>query len=312
MAARILVTGGAGFIGSSIVEALLARGDAVTVLDDFSTGRESNLSSLKGDLVVVRGDVSEASDVRRAMKDARAVFHEAAIPSVVRSVNEPVIADRVNVHGTVTVLEEARISGVRRVVFAASAAAYGDEPTLPKLESMVPAPLSPYAIAKIAGEHYMRVYASLHGMQTLSLRYFNVFGGKQDPKSEYAAAIPRFIAAIRDGKAPTVFGDGQQTRDFCHVSDVVSANLKALECPSASGQVVNIARGESTTIVDLIQMIGRVMNRNVTPVHAPERAGDIRHSLADIAAARALLAWAPQMTVQDGMHETVRGLSASA
>lgn len=311
MAARILVTGGAGFIGSSIVEALLKRGDAVTVLDDFSTGRESNLLGLSGDLVVLRGDVSNAMDVKRAMSDVRAVFHEAAIPSVVRSVNEPVVADRVNVHGTVTVLEEARNSGVERVVFAASAAAYGDEPTLPKLESMTPSPLSPYAVAKIAGEHYMRVYANLHGMKTLSLRYFNVFGGKQDPKSEYAAAIPRFVAAIRDGYAPTVFGDGLQTRDFCHVSDVVAANLNALECSDARGQVVNIARGESTTIVDLIQMIARVMKKTVTPKHNAERAGDIKHSLADIRAAKSLLAWEPAMGVEAGMHETVLGLTHS-
>lgn len=310
MPGRFLVTGGAGFIGSSIASALLERGDRVTVLDDFSTGRDSNLAGLKGDLDVVRGDVSNGSDVARAMRDVEAVFHEAAIPSVVRSVAEPVVADSANVHGTVTVLEVARIAGVRRVIFAASAAAYGDEPTLPKREDMAPQPLSPYAVAKIAGEHYLRVYAHLHGMKTLSLRYFNVFGGRQDPKSEYAAAIPRFVDALKSGRAPTIFGDGEQTRDFCHVSDVVKANLAALHCDEARGQVVNIARGETTTINALIAMLARILKVSVVPQHVAERPGDIRHSCADISVARTLLGWSPTVSVEEGLVETVAGLGA--
>ncbi|MBK8168773.1 MAG: SDR family oxidoreductase [Sandaracinaceae bacterium] len=312
MPGRFLVTGGAGFIGSSIAEALLARGDRVTVLDDFSTGREANLSALKGDLEVVRGDVSSADDVARALRDVHAVFHEAAIPSVVRSVAEPEVADRTNVHGTICVLENARRAGVKRVVFAASAAAYGDEPTLPKREDMTTHPLSPYAVAKIASEHYMRVYASLHGMQTLSLRYFNVFGGRQDPKSEYAAAIPRFVAALKSGAQPTIFGDGEQTRDFCHVSDVVEANLAAMRCDSARGQAVNIVRGEITMVNALVQMLSRILKASVLPKHEAERPGDIRHSCADITLARTLLSWSPRVLVEEGLKETVAGFGAHA
>lgn len=310
--ARYLVTGGAGFIGSGITAALLARGDAVTVLDDFSSGRESNLAGLGGDLDVQRGDVSVADDVTRAMRDVAAVFHEAAIPSVVRTIEAPLRADQVNLHGVVQVLEAARHAGVRRVIFAASAAAYGDDPELPKREDMVPRPLSPYAVAKIAGEQYLRVYASLFGMETVSLRYFNVFGPKQDPRGGYAAAIPRFVEAFANGRQPTIYGDGEQTRDFCHIDDVVAANLAALAAPSLAGEIVNIARGESTTVRDLVTLIARLCGTEAKPAHEPERPGDIRHSRADVSRAAALLGFRATVTVEEGLRATVAAFARGA
>jgi len=310
---RALVTGGAGFIGSSITRALLARGDAVVVLDDFSTGRESNLSGLDGALSVERGDIRDDALVAKVCSGVDAVFHQAAMPSVAASIDDPLACDAINVRGTLGLLETARKTGVRRVVFAASAAAYGDDPELPKLESMRPAPLSPYAVSKVAGENYMRVYAELYGMQTLSLRYFNVFGPRQDPASDYAAAIPKFVSLLLAGESPRIFGDGEQTRDFCYIGNVVHANLLALECEDARGQVVNVADGGSITINALVAELARICGADATPEHVAERAGDIKHSRADVARARELLGYAPQTSVADGLARTVeyfRGLSA--
>ncbi len=302
---RALVTGGAGFIGSSIARALLARGDDVVVLDDFSTGRESNLEGLSGNLVIERGDVRDLTLVERLVEGVHVIFHQAAMPSVAASVDDPLTCDAINVHGTVGLLESARRSGVERVVFAASAAAYGDDPELPKRESMRPAPLSPYAVSKVAGEHYLRIYAELYGMKTLALRYFNVFGPRQDPASDYAAAIPKFISMLLSGERPRIFGDGEQTRDFCYIDNVVHANLLALECADARGQVVNVADGGAITINALVAELAKICGREVEPLHVDERPGDIKHSRADISLAQSLLGYAPQKSVAEGLALTV-------
>jgi UDP-glucose 4-epimerase len=299
------VTGGAGFIGSSIAAALLERGASVTVLDDFSSGSEQNLAVARGDLDVIRADVSDSHAVGRGCQGVDAIFHQAAVPSVHASVEDPLRCDQVNVHGTLCLLETARRLGVPRVVFAASAAAYGDSEALPKQESMAPEPLSPYAASKVAGEHYMRVYAHLHGMKTLSLRYFNIFGPRQDPRSDYAAAIPKFLRKLLDGEPPVVFGDGQQTRDFCFIDHVVDATLRALELERAEGQVVNVASGSGTSILDLIAMLQRIIGTDRAPRHEETRPGDVRHSRADISRARELLGYEPQVSVEQGLQRTL-------
>ncbi len=309
---RIVVTGGAGFIGSSLVEALLARRESVTVLDDFSTGRATNLDGLSGDLDVQRGDVSRPDDVARALRGARAVLHHAAIASVTRSIGEPARADEVNVHGTVCVLEEARRAGVRKVVLAASAAAYGDAEELPQHEGMIPRPLSPYAVAKVASEHYVRVYAQLHGLHAVALRYFNVFGPKQDPKGEYAAVVPKFVTAALGGERPRVFGDGLQTRDFCYIDDVVAANLAALERSEASGQVINVASGRETSVIELARIVGRIVGSDAPVEHAPARDGEVRRSVADVRLAKRLLGWQAQTTVEEGLTRIVERFRATA
>lgn len=302
---RALVTGGAGFIGSHIAEALLDRGDSVRVLDDLSTGREENLATLKGDVDVVRGDVCDPDVVERVMRDVDAVFHQAAVPSVAASVDDPVRCDEVNVHGTVRLLAAARAAGAQRFVLAASAAAYGDDPELPKREDMLARPKSPYAASKVAAEHYVRVFAELYGMQAVALRYFNVFGPRQDPKSDYAAVIPKFVTTMLSGEHPQVFGDGEQTRDFCYVGDVVAANLKALEADRAHGQVVNIAHGNAMTINELVGALNRVLGTDLTPVHGEPRPADIRHSRADVTAARQVLGWEPSVSIEEGLARTV-------
>jgi len=310
--ARIVVTGGAGFIGSSLVEALLGRGESVTVLDDFSTGRTSNLDGLTGDLEVVRGDVSRPDDVERSLRDASAVLHHAAIASVVRSIDDPVRADEVNVHGTVCVLEQARRAGVRKVVLAASAAAYGDGEELPQHERLTPRPLSPYAVAKLASEHYVRVYARLHGLHAVALRYFNVFGPKQDPNGEYAAVVPKFVTAMLRGESPRVFGDGLQTRDFCFVDDVVEANLCALARPEASAQVINVASGRETTVPGLAQLVATILGVEPAIEHAPARDGEVRRSVADVSLAKHVLGWQARTSVEQGVARIVERDRASA
>jgi UDP-glucose 4-epimerase len=311
--ATSLVTGGAGFIGSSIVEALLAKGERVRVLDDFSSGRKENLQGLKGALEVIEGTIVDPATVQRAAQGVDVIFHEAAIPSVARSVENPLATMKAGVIGTTNVLDAARVARVRRVVFAASSSVYGDTPVLPKVETMVPAPLSPYAVSKLVCEHMMRVYASLFGLETVSLRYFNVFGPKQDPKSEYAAAIPKFITAAIRNKRPTVFGDGEQTRDFCYIDNVVAVNLLAASSPKKlSGEVVNIACAERISINKLISHLGEEakaagcipVGSSFEPSYEPARPGDVRDSLADITAARTLLGFDPKIHVRDGLRTT--------
>ncbi len=301
-----LVTGGAGFIGSSIAEKLLASGETVRVIDDFSTGRRSNLEGMTGELEIIEGSICDPEVVKRAMYGVEVVFHQAAIPSVSRSIENPAASMLVNVQGTTIVLESARQAGVRRIVYAASSSAYGNTPTLPKVETMPASPLSPYAVAKFAGEQLMRVYAHVHKMETVSLRYFNVFGPRQDPSSQYAAVIPNFITAALTGKHFTVFGDGEQTRDFCFIDNTVSANLLASQTASKlEGQMVNIACGDRTSLNELIRLIGEETGTTLKPEYLPTRAGDVRDSLADIDAARKLLGFEPKIRIREGLKRTV-------
>jgi nucleoside-diphosphate-sugar epimerase len=306
-----LVTGGAGFIGSSIAETLLASGDTVRVIDDFSTGRRSNLEGMTGKLEIVEASICDADAVKRVMRGVDVVFHQAAIPSVSRSVENPTASMMVSVQGTTIVLEAARQAGVRRVVYAASSSAYGNTPTLPKVETMPAAPLSPYAVAKFAGEQMMRVYAHIHGMETVSLRYFNVFGPRQDPNSQYAAVIPNFITAALLEKPFTVFGDGEQTRDFCFIDNTVSANLLAAQTTSKlEGQMVNVACGDRTSLNQLITLIGEETGTTMQPTYVPTRAGDVRDSLADVEAARKLLGFEPKIRIREGLKRTIDAFRA--
>jgi UDP-N-acetylglucosamine/UDP-N-acetyl-alpha-D-glucosaminouronate 4-epimerase len=311
--ALYLVTGGAGFIGSSIAAALLASGERVRILDDFSTGRRENVSSLPGRFELVEGTIADPETVSRSMRGAEVVFHQAAIPSVVRSVENPQPTMLVGVQGTTVVLDVARHAGVKRVIFAASSAAYGDTPTLPKVESMEPRPLSPYAASKLTGEHLMRIFADLFGLETVSLRYFNIFGPRQDPNSEYAAVIPKFISAARRGVRPIVFGDGEQTRDFCYIDNAVRANLLAAATPRAlRGEVVNIACGERTSLKQLLAYIGELAGKPLDPEHRPARSGDVRDSMADVRAAAALLGYEPRVTVREGLKRTYEAFAHQA
>jgi UDP-glucose 4-epimerase len=310
--ATYLVTGGAGFIGSSLTEALLRAGDTVRVLDDFSTGRRQNLDGLQalatggGKLEIFEGSIVDPEMVARAVRGAEVIFHEAAIPSVSRSVEDPQTSMRVGVQGTTVVLDVARHERIRRVVFAASSSAYGNTKTLPKIETMTPEPLSPYAVSKLTCEHLMAVFASLYGVETVSLRYFNVFGPRQDPTSQYAAVIPNFITAALKGTRPQVFGDGGQTRDFCFIDNTVQANLKAATTANKlTGQVVNVACGERISLNQLLANIGEVTGTKIEADYHPERAGDVRDSLADIGRARSLLGYEPLVDVKEGLRRTV-------
>jgi UDP-glucose 4-epimerase len=301
-----LVTGGAGFIGSSIAATLVQRGERVRILDDFSSGRRENLEGLPGDVELLEGTIVDPETVARAMRGVEVVFHEAAIPSVVRSVESPRATMLAGVQGTTVVLDIARHAGVRRVIFAASSAAYGDTPVLPKVETMQARPLSPYAASKLAGEQLMRIFAELYSIETVSLRYFNVFGPRQDPKSEYAAVIPKFVTAAIRQERPVVFGDGEQTRGFCYIDNVVDANLLAASSPQKlRGEVLNVACGERTSLNQLITLIGELTGSRLAPDYRPARAGDVRDSLADVRAARQTLGYEPRVAVREGLRRTV-------
>jgi UDP-glucose 4-epimerase len=304
--ARYLVTGGAGFIGSNLGAGLLARGAAVRIFDDFSTGKRANVDGLAGAVEVAEGDLRDLADVRAAARGADGIFHLGALPSVQRSIEDPVAANAVNIGGTLHVILAAREAGVRRVVFASSSSVYGDSETLPKVETMTPAPLSPYALQKLAAEHYARVAGPLYGVEVVSLRYFNVFGPRQDPKSDYAAVIPRFVAAALAGEEPTIFGDGLQSRDFTFVENVVEANILALNASmEAVGEAINVACGDRFTLLDLCREIGRLAGRKIAPRHAPARAGDVRHSQASIEKARRLLGFEPKVGFAEGLARTI-------
>jgi nucleoside-diphosphate-sugar epimerase len=308
-----LVTGGAGFVGSSIVEELLSKGEAVRVIDDFSTGRRQNLQGLehlKGRLEIVEGSIVDPDVVAKAMAGVEVVFHEAAIPSVARSVEDPPASMLANVQGTTVVLDAARHAKVRRVIYAASSSAYGNTATLPKVETMPAAPLSPYAVAKLSCEHLMRVFASLYGIETLSLRYFNIFGARQDPKSQYAAVVPNFITAAIKKTVPVIYGDGEQTRDFCYIENTVRANLLAATTSNKlSGEVVNIACGERISLNQLLAYICEEAGVSLKAEHRPPRAGDVRDSLADISAARKLIGYEPTVLVREGLKRTFQSFT---
>ena len=302
---RALVTGGAGFIGGHLVERLLADGWHVRALDDLSSGRVANLAAVKDDVEFVEGDIRDARTVDAAVRGVEVVFHQAAVPSVPRSVAEPLRTNAVNVGGTLQVLESSRHAGVRRVVFAASSSAYGNTPTLPKVETMPGNPRSPYALQKYAGEVYCRLYHELYGLETVALRYFNVFGPRQDPRSQYAAVIPRFVTACLAEESPTVHGDGEQTRDFTMVADAVQANVLAADAPEAPGQVCNVAAGRRTSLNELMEHIRELTGASVDAVHGPPREGDVRDSLACLERSRAVLGYEPAVDLRDGLARTV-------
>jgi UDP-glucose 4-epimerase len=307
MSTSCLVTGGAGFIGSALVRALLGRGDRVRVLDNFFSGKRENLAEVAKDIELLEGDVRDEAALGRALGGVELVFHEAAIPSVPRSLVDPIASHDANATATLKLLREAKKAGARRVVYAASSSAYGDTPTLPKIETMRPAPLSPYAVSKLAGEHYCQVFAGAYGLETVCLRYFNVFGPRQDPASEYAAVIPRFVTAALAGKGVTIFGDGTQSRDFCFIDNTVEANLAAGSAPAgdASGKVFNVACGAATTLNDVARQIGEIVGKPVAVSYAPSRVGDVKHSLADITAARTHLGYKGAISFRDGLERTV-------
>ena len=308
---RVLVTGGAGFIGSHLVDALVARGDVVNVLDDLSTGQRKNLEGASDRATLFVGCVTDLAAVRAAMDGCALVFHQAAVASVQRTIDEPLHTSRVNLGGTLNVLEAAREKGVRRVVFAGSAATYGDNPALPLSESEDPRPMSPYAIEKLASEQYLRVYSPLFAVETVTLRYFNVFGPRQDPSSPYSGVISIFVDRLLRGLTPTINGDGLQSRDFVYVADVVAANLLAASVSGAIGGTFNIARGVSTTLIDLYAALYQVIGGPQQPSFAPARAGDIRHSLANISRARDVLGFAPKVELADGLAQLVAAVRAS-
>jgi nucleoside-diphosphate-sugar epimerase len=302
-----LVTGGAGFIGSSIARTLISRGDKVRVLDNFYSGKRENLADIAADVDLREGDIRDDAALERALEGVEVVFHEAAIPSVPRSLVDPISSHDVGATGTLKVLFHAKKAGVRRVVYAASSSAYGDTPTLPKIETMRPSPLSPYAVAKVAGEHYCQVYASAYGLETVCLRYFNVFGARQDPKSEYAAVIPRFVTAALAGEGVTIYGDGTQSRDFCYIENTVEANLLAASAPAdrVSGRVFNVACGEATTLNQVVERLGTIVGRKIPVTYAPGRVGDVKHSLADIGEARARLGYQGAVSFLEGLRRSV-------
>jgi UDP-glucose 4-epimerase len=305
--ALYLVTGGAGFIGSSLGRALIARGDRVRIVDNFSSGRRENFADYARDVELIEADILDPTALRRAVEGVEVIFHEAAIPSVPKSMAEPIENHEANASGTLRVLHAAKQAGVRRVVYAASSAAYGDAPELPKLETMAPAPISPYGVSKLAGEYYCQVFAGAYGLETVCLRYFNVFGPRQDPKSEYAAVIPKFITAALAGQTPRIFGDGTQSRDFCHIDNIIEANFKAASAPAAqaSGQMFNIACGAATDLNQVVAVIGDILGRKVEARHEPERAGDIKHSYANVDKARRLLGYTAAVSFADGLRRTL-------
>ncbi len=300
-----LVTGGAGFIGSHIATALVERGDKVRVLDNLSAGYLSNLEHIADRVEVIEGDVSDAETCARAVVGVDCVFHQAALASVPRSVAEPLATNAACVTGTVTLLDAARKADVRRVVYAGSSSAYGDRPTSSKRETDLPNPLSPYAAAKLAAENYCQAFTSTYGLETVTVRYFNVFGPRQDPTSEYSAVIPLFITAILSGRTPIVYGDGQQSRDFTYVENVVHGNLLAADAEGVAGRVMNVANGKQTDLLELLAAINRVLGTDVKPEHRDARAGDVRESLADITVARELLRYEPQIDFDEGLRRSI-------
>ncbi len=300
-----LVTGGAGFIGSHIATALVERGDTVRVLDNLSTGHRSNLVHLSDQVELIEGDLIDAAVVKAAVEGVDCVFHQAALASVPRSVEEPLATNAACVTGTVTLLDAARRAGVRRVVYAASSSGYGDQPNSSKRETDLPAPLSPYAAAKLAGEYYCQAFTSTYGLETVAIRYFNVFGPRQDPKSEYSAVIPLFVTAMLAGRQPTVFGDGHQSRDFTYVENVVRGNLLAADAPAAVGRSLNVACGAQTSLLGLIASINRVLGTEIEPVFDEARVGDVRESLADITLARQLLDYEPLVDFDEGLRRSI-------
>lgn len=301
-----LVTGGAGFIGSHIASALIDLGARVRVLDDLSTGHRENIDDIGSEVDFIQGSVADENLLSNALDGVEIVFHEAAIPSVPRSVEAPRQSHIASVDGTFSLLLAARDKKVRRVVYAASSSAYGDQPTLPKSEQMLPDPLSPYAVAKLVGEYYCQVFTRVYGLETVSLRYFNVFGPRQDPGSQYSGVVSRFISALLSGEQPVIYGDGEQSRDFTYIDNVVAANLSAAEAKDASGKVINIANGERITLNQLLAELKELTGKqDVKAAYLEPRVGDVRHSLADISMARKLLGYESKVDLREGLQRTI-------
>jgi len=303
--ATYLVTGGAGFIGSNVVSELVRHGETVRVLDNLSTGHIENLAWARENIGWHEADIRCLKNIRPDFEGVDYVIHLAAIPSVPRSVEDPLTSNAVNVDGTLNVLLAARDAGAKRVVFSASSAAYGDHPALPRVESQEPRPLSPYALTKLAGEYYCKIFTQVYGLETVSLRYFNIFGPHQSPDSAYSGVLSLFISAYVTGEAPTILGDGEQSRDFTYVANAVDATLRACTAPNALGQVINVGTGDRHTLKDTIDILNRIFDRQVTPRYGPVRAGDVQHSHADISLARKLLDYEPKVRFEEGLQKTV-------
>ncbi len=305
--AKYLITGGAGFIGSNLARFLLAKGQQVAVLDNFATGKRQNMADFIKDITFIEGDIRDRAAVDKGVSGCAAIFHEAALGSVPRSVEDPLTSHDVNVNGTLAVLEAARAAGVKRVVFAASSSAYGDRPESPKHEGLAPRPVSPYAANKVACECYMQAYAACYGLETVCLRYFNVFGPYQDPFGAYAAVIPAFVSSLLKKKSPTIFGDGNQSRDFCYVDNVCQANWLAANAPPAActGQPMNIACQDAISLNDIIRELQKLMRTDIQPIYAPPRAGDVRDSLADISLAKAQIGYQPKVFFAQGLRQAI-------
>ncbi len=300
-----LVTGGAGFIGSNVVHQLVARGEAVRVLDNFSTGRRENLATVLADIELVEGDLRDLKDCQRAVAGVEYVLHQGAVPSIQRSVDDPFFSNDANVNGTLNLLVAARDAGVRRVVYASSSSIYGDSPVLPKREDMQLRPKSPYAVSKLAAEQYCRAFTEVYGLETVSLRYFNVFGPRQDPTSQYSAVIPLFIKAMLAEEPPVVYGDGLQSRDFTYVSNNVKANLLAATAPGVAGGVFNIACGKRYTLLDLIALLNDILGTFIEPVFASPCPGDVKHSVADISLAQEQMGYTVDVDFEAGLEKAV-------
>lgn len=303
--AHYLVTGGCGFIGSHLVEVLVSKGERVRVFDDCSTGKAKNIAQVSDQVKFIHEDLRNLDAVRKAVAEVDYVLHQGARPSVARSVADPILSNNININGTLNVLVASRDAGVKRVVYAASSSAYGNIPTLPKSEDLSPQPASPYAITKYVGECYSRVFTQIYGLETVALRYFNIFGPRQDPTSQYSAVIPKFIQAYLHGSAPTIEGDGEQSRDFTYVANAVHANLLACQAEGIAGEVFNVGCGEQTSINQLAAIIGEMMEADGKPIHVPPRPGDVRHSRAGVDKAKHLLAYTPQINLKTGLRETI-------
>jgi len=305
---KYLVTGGAGFIGSNIVKELLKRGEQVRVLDNFATGKRENLFEFRNNknYELVEGDLRSFHIVRSAVKDVDYILHQGALPSVPRSINDPITTNDVNILGTLNILEAAKEFGVKRVVYASSSSVYGNSETLPKVESMPVQPLSPYALSKYTAERYCQIYYRIYGLETVVLRYFNVFGPNQDPTSQYSAVIPKFIRLMKANKQPTIYGDGTQSRDFTYVGNNVNANILACTARNAVGNVFNIACGQRYTLIQLVENINQILSKNIEPIFEKERIGDIKHSLAGISKAKKLINYQPTVDFTEGLEKTIK------
>jgi UDP-glucose 4-epimerase len=303
--ATYLVTGGAGFIGSHVVHELVRRGEVVRVMDNLSTGRVANIADVSEQITLNEMDICDLGRISLVFEGADYVIHLAAIPSVARSVADPLTANAVNITGTLNVLLAARDAGVKRLVFAASAAAYGDNPTMPRLETLTPNPLSPYAVAKLAGEYYCQIFTRIYGFETVALRYFNIFGPRQNPDSPYTGVLSKFVAAFQRGDTPVIFGDGEQSRDFTYVDNVVDATLRACAAARAAGKVINVGVGRSYTLNQTIALLNGIFGQQVKPKYDPPRKGDALHSLADISLARQVLGYEPRVSFEEGLRQTV-------